>query len=138
MDPASYPSAASPVSVAYVDTSALITVFFNEPGGGELGNRLNTFSQIVSSNLLEAEIRSVMHREGHACSPDLLVGIKWVLPERPLRPEFETVLEAGYLRGADLWHVATALYLAENPSEVTFVTRDRRQGAVASALGFQL
>ena len=126
------------MSVAYIDTSALVAVLFDERGGGELGNRLNTFSQVVSSNLLEAEIRSVLKREGHICSPDLLVGIKWVLPERPLRPEFETVLEAGYLRGADLWHVATALYLAENPSEVAFVTRDRRQGAVASALGFQL
>lgn len=126
------------MSVAYIDASALVAVLFDERGGGELGNRLNTFSQVVSSNLLEAEIRSVLKREGHACSPDLLVGIKWVLPERPLRPEFGTVLEAGYLRGADLWHVATALYLAENPSEATFVTRDRRQGAVASALGFQL
>ena len=126
------------MSVAYIDTSALVAVLFDERGGGELGNRLNTFSQVVSSNLLEAEIRSVLKREGHICSPDLLVGIKWVLPERPLRPEFETVLEAGYLRGADLWHVATALYLAENPIEVAFVTRDRRQGAVASALGFQL
>lgn len=126
------------MSVAYVDTSALVAVLFDEPGGGALGTRLDEFSHVVSSNLLEAEIRSVMHREGHVYRRDLLVGLKWVLPERPLGPEFTKVLEAGCLRGADLWHVATALYLAENPNDVTFVTGDRRQEAVASALGFQL
>ncbi|MXW16354.1 MAG: type II toxin-antitoxin system VapC family toxin [Gemmatimonadetes bacterium] len=126
------------MSVAYLDTSALVAVLFGEPGGAALGARLGNFSQVVSSNLLEAEIRSVMHREEQVYSDDLLVGIKWILPERPLGPEFKTVLEAGYLRGADLWHLATALYLADDPKELSFVTRDRRQGAVASALGFQL
>ena len=42
------------------------------------------------------------------------------------------------LRGADLWHVATALYIFDEPSEVTFLTLDRRQGEVAGALGFQV
>lgn len=126
------------MSVAYVDTSALVAVLFDEPEGEVLGTRLDTFTHVVSSNLLEAEIRSVMHREGHAYNRALLAGIKWVLPERPLGPEFTKVLDAGYLRGADLWHVATALYLMEDPKDVTFVTRDRRQESVASALGFRL
>jgi len=90
------------MSVAYVDTSALVAVLFDEPEAEGLGTRLDTFSDVVSSNLLEAEIRSVMHREGHVHSRDLLVGIKWVLPERPLGPEFTRVLEAGCLRGSGL------------------------------------
>lgn len=126
------------MSVAYVDTSALVAVFFGEPGGGALGSRLDNFSEVVSANLLEAEIRSVMHREEQVYGDDLLVGVKWVLPDRPLGPECKAVLEAGYLRGADLWHLATALYLVDDPKELTFVTRDRRQGEVASALGFRL
>ena len=62
--------------------------------------------------------------------------IQWVLPDRSLAPEFATVLEAGYLRGADLWHVATALYVAPNPRDLSFVTLDSRQQSVAKTLGF--
>ena len=32
------------------------------------------------------------------------------------------VLEAGYARGADLWYLATAHYMAADLAEVTFVT----------------
>lgn len=53
------------MSVACVDTSALVAVLFDEPEAEGLGTRPDTFSDVVSSNLLEAEIRSVMHREGH-------------------------------------------------------------------------
>ena len=59
-----------------------------------------------------------------------------VFPPRTLGPEITRVLEAGYVRGADCWHLATALYLAPDPSELTFITLDERQGAVAKALGF--
>ena len=41
-----------------------------------------------------------------------------------------------YLRGADLWHVATALYLAESPADVDFLTLDPAQREAAAALGF--
>ena len=57
---------------------------------------------------------------------------------RPLASEFAKVLKAGYLRGADLWHVATALYAARQPSEIWFVTLDRKQHTIAAALGFQV
>lgn len=46
-------------------------------------------------------------------------------------------LKAGHLRGTDLWHVATALYLAEDPTELPFVTLDLRQRQVAANLGFR-
>ncbi len=61
-----------------------------------------------------------------------------MLPDRSLAPEFAVVLEAGYLRGSDLWHVATALYVSPDPQEISFLTLDRRQQAVAGALGFGL
>lgn len=50
---------------------------------------------------------------------------------------YADALTAGYLRGADLWHVACALYLAEVPSDVTFLSLDDRQRTVAEALGFR-
>ena len=64
--------------------------------------------------------------------------LEWETFERPLSDEFAIALRIGYLRGADLWHIATALYVARgDPSEVTFLTLDRRQREVAAALGFQ-
>ena len=126
------------MTVAYVDTSALVAIAFGEPGSAELGRRLGAFSVLLSSNLLEAELRAAYSREGRPFPQAIVSGIEWVLPDRPLAPEFAQVLETGYLRGADLWHVATALYAARRPGEIWFVTLDRKQGTVAAALGFQV
>ena len=65
-----------------------------------------------------------------------MAGIDWILPDRSLALELSTVLEAGYLRGADLWHVATALYVTPRPEGLSFLTLDARPGTVAGALGF--
>ena len=59
-------------------------------------------------------------------------------PGSALTREFETALQVGYLRGADLWHVATALYMSPEPGDISFVTLDRRQRNVAKALGFRV
>ncbi len=125
------------MSVAYVDTSALVSIAFNERGGTSQARRLDNFSHLLSSNLLEAELRAVFAREEIDFTTSLVSGIEWVLPDRPLTPELKTALEAGYLRGADLWHVATALYVVQKPSDISFVTLDIRQRAVVKALGFQ-
>ena len=125
------------MSVAYIDTSALVAVAFNEQSAAALAKRLNASSRLLSSNLLEAELRAAFTREGYRFEPRLVSGIEWVLPDRSLTEEFERVLRVGYLRGADLWHVATALYLAPEPSEISLITLDDRQRSVATALGFQ-
>lgn len=66
----------------------------------------------------------------------ILEPISWIVPDRPLHAEVSAVLAAGYVRGADCWHLATALYLARQAGDITFLTLDERQGAVARALGF--
>jgi hypothetical protein len=48
------------------------------------------------------------------------------------------VLSAGYARGADCWHLATALYVATDPSEMAFVTLDSAQSKIARKLGFRV
>jgi hypothetical protein len=68
---------------------------------------------------------------------DLFDWMKWVLPERPLTQELERVFASGYLTGADAWHLACALYLAQVPGTLAFLTLDRRQRAVARRLGFR-
>lgn len=124
------------MSVAYLDTSCLVAVAFAEPGWKKLARRLETYRELVSSNLLEAEFRSALAREGVAGGDPLLDRVTWVFPDRRLTPEIGRVLAVAPLRGADLWHLATALYLAESPSDVAFLTLDAAQRDAASALGF--
>ena len=125
------------MSTAYVDTSAIASVVLRDPGWEDVAQRIGAFSSIISSNLLEAELRAACYRERVPFSNDLLLGIDWVIPTRTLGPEFEMSYAGGYLRGADLWHVATALYAVQDPSVVAFLTLDNDQRAVAVALGFQ-
>jgi len=125
------------VSLAYVDTSCLVAIAFDEASATRTKTRLQGFDRIFSSNLLEAELRSALAREG-ATSPQVhsLSWLTWVYPDRPLTPEFERIVPLGYLRGADLWHVANALFLAPDARELTFLTLDGRQREVATRLGF--
>lgn len=125
------------MAVAYLDTSALVAVALGEPSGGAMAERLNAFTGIMSSNLLEAELRSVYAREKRRFEAIRLTGIEWVMPNRPLSPEIALVLDTGYMRGADLWHLASALFIAPDPGAMFFVTLDKRQQAAASILGFQ-
>ena len=124
------------MNVAYVDTSCLVALAFGERGAAALARRLNRFNRLVASNLLESELRSAYAREQIDDDPDALDAISWIVPDRSLSPEIGRVLSAGYVRGADCWHLATALYLASEPGNITFMTLDRAQGAVARALGF--
>ena len=126
------------MSTAYVDTSVLTAIAFDEPGAAQYARRLDDFARLISSNLLEAELRAVFARENLVFQENAIAGIEWVLPNRTLAAEYATVLETGYLRGADLWHVATALYVSPQSDSLWFVTLDARQGAVAEALGFQV
>lgn len=126
------------MSVVYVDTSCLVAAAFSEPAGRAVSRRLARFRTAVASNLLEAELRSVFVREQAELPSSLLSGISWVIPDRALGAEIELVLAAGYVRGADCWHLATALYLFPEPEEATFLTLDERQRGVAGTLGFKV
>ena len=99
--------------------------------------RLRSFDGLVSSNLLEAELRAAFGREHVRCGAGLLDWVDWVYPNRSLSREFERVLSCGYLKGADLWHLACALFLDPDAQELAFLTLDRRQQEVARQLGFR-
>ena len=126
------------MSVAYVDTSALTAIAFGEPPAAAIAGRLDEFDRLISSSLLEAELRAAFVREKLDFEKRIVLGIDWILPDRNLSPEVNAVLQAGYLRGADLWHVATALYVSSDPARLSFATLDSRQAAVADALGFAI
>ena len=124
------------MTAAYVDSSTLIAIAFTEPGGSPSWDLLSSFDELVSSNLLEAEVRSAFAREGRTFRWPEGIEINWIFPDQTLGPELARVLAAGYLRGADLWHMAGALYSAGDSREMHFVTLDNRQHGVAEALGF--
>ncbi len=122
-----------------MDTSALVAVVLSQPGAGQVRRVLDGLDAIASSNLLEAELCAVAMREGIGTEslPNVLAAVDWIVPDRPLSAEIAQVLRAGYLRGADLWHVASALYLAPSPGEIAFLTLDLPQRRVAAQLGFK-
>lgn len=124
------------MSVAYVDSSVLVAIALGEPGGAGLAEHLASFSRLCSSHLLEAELRSALAREGVEYSARHTAHLNWISPSRSLGSEMAAALKVGYLRGADLWHVAVALYAAAEPRDVAFVSLDVRQRDVARNLGF--
>jgi predicted nucleic acid-binding protein len=126
------------LKLAYVDTSVVVGITFGETAAARLSARLARFDRIFSSNLLEAEFRSALLRERIEGSGQELLGfITWIFPNRPLSREIDRIAGAGYLRGADLWHLANALFLAPDPRELSFLTLDQRQREVAAGLGFR-
>lgn len=124
------------MKLAYVDSSCLVAIAFGEPGSKETAKRLAGFGRLFSSNLLEAELRSALSREQvrEDCAP-LLSWIGWIYPDRPLTREYRTILDRGHARGADLWHLACAMFLRSRVGGLSFITLDRRQHELAQAVG---
>jgi hypothetical protein len=103
-----------------------------------LAAKLTERRERFAPHLLEAEFLSAYRRQNRRPDLELLEGIDWISPSRPLTQEITRVLEAGYLKGADCWHLACALFLSPDPSELLFLTLNTRQQEVAEKLGFQL
>lgn len=124
------------MKAAYVDTSCLVAIAFGERGAARVRRSLLLYDELLSSNLLEAELRSALRREKvTADAVDLISGISWVYPDRPLTAEIASILDAGYLRGADLWHLAVALFV--DPScEIDFLSLDVQQLEISRRVGF--
>jgi hypothetical protein len=125
------------MKLAYVDTSYLVAVAFGEASAPRVEARLRAFDRVFSSNLLEAELRAALRREGVAAPATPFTGwITWVFPNRALSLEFDRAITAGYAKGADLWHLAHALFLSPSAKDLTFLTLDQHQRAIAARLGF--
>ena len=126
------------MGVAYVDTSCLVATAFGEAGAAAIDRRMRQFDELVSSSFLEAELRSAFRREGVEFAAGVVADLSWLIPDRPLTEEIARVLESGYVRGADCWHLATALYLSPDSASLTFLTLDEPQRRVAKQLGFAI
>jgi predicted nucleic acid-binding protein len=125
------------MKLAYVDTSCVVAVAFGEPEAPRIEARLRRFDRLLASNLLEAELRSALKREGVIDTGSVLLSwLTWVYANRPLTSELDRITAEGYVKGADLWHLAHALFLSPTARELTFLTLDQRQRDVAARLGF--
>ena len=115
----------------------MLSVAFGERDGQYVAQRLAGYSTLVSSILLEAEMRAAFARERLDFDTGLLSRIQWIYPTRPLGPEIAAALQVRYLRSGDLLHVATALYATRDRNiSLAFITLDNDQREVAHSLGF--
>jgi predicted nucleic acid-binding protein len=137
------------VSWAYFDTSALIKRYVDEEGRREVLQLLRQH-QCVTSQLLSVELRSALRRRVADGSldarrvPQILKRFAadrefWALVEvtREVLQAADRLVAAHPLRTLDAIHVASAELFADRlaTSELTFVSADARQTAVAAAIG---
>ena len=134
--------APSSLAIAYLDPTALIPIVFGEePVGATTQERLNLFPVLVSSNLLEAELRGRFEREGQLFDLDWLSGIEWVQPRGSLGSEMDRIQEFASLSPIRMWHLANAVYFADRLSltnrraDLAFITLNEQQETVARDLG---
>lgn len=126
------------MNAAFVDSSVIVALALDEAAAPALRTRLSDFDALYASPLLEAEYLSACRREDAIPDVRMLDALEWVMVRRSLRAEIHRALQAGYVRGADCHHLATALYLAPTPDQLTFLTADVRQQQVAASLGFRI
>ncbi len=127
------------MSAAYVDSSFLLAILLGEPRSRLLQTTLRRFDDWVAGDLLVAEVLAAAVRESLPLAQvrPTIESIDLVLPDRSLEPEMHEVLGHGRLRGADLWHLACALYVAgEDRDDLAFLSRDAPQRDLATRLGF--
>jgi hypothetical protein len=119
-----------------------VALLLGHPRAEALRTRLIKSDEVLSSAFAAAELLAALHHEQVPLSEGnrMLDGISLVFSGRSLQRECEAVLEHGYLRGADLWHVASALAVAGDSGarEITFYTLDERQRGLARKVGFRV
>lgn len=127
------------MSAAYLDSSFLLSIVFGEPRAATHRRILARHERLISSDLIVAECLSAAARErvDRTAVIAALRPIDLVMPARSLAHEMTAALDEGYLRGADLWHVACAMFLAgDDRKSLPFLSRDESQRQVAKGLGF--
>jgi predicted nucleic acid-binding protein len=127
------------MSAAYLDSSFLLAILLGEPRARSLQTLLEGFDDLLAGDLLVAEALATAAREdlGLELLAPALEAVDLVLPDRSLEPEMLEILRRGRLRGADLWHLACALYVAGDArQDLAFLSRDAPQRRLARQLGF--
>ena len=134
-------------SVVYWDTSAIVSALFEDAHSAEATRVGRSAGTHLLSTLAWAETQAVIARiEREKLLASVLIGAaRDVLVSGPWRrlridPDWsdaERLARAWPLRGADLWHLATAKELQRELPELGFLTFDSRLSAAALGEGFR-
>jgi predicted nucleic acid-binding protein len=127
------------MKAVYVDSSVVVSLLFGEIDKLLISKKLSSYDEVLSSNLISAEVLSATRRE--KIDPNLalkiLRNISIYAPSDDLKDELEKIFSKIYIRGADAYHLAAAMRLDPSGGELEFLTRDKDQQAAARALGFK-
>ncbi len=140
------PEGANPV--VYWDASAILSVLIRDQHSARATAVARRAVVHLISTLAHAEVAAVIARLERArelpavladASRELLRDGPW--RRLVLQPDWTSIDEAAPrwpLRGADLWHLATAATLSRELPEVRVLTFDGRLSAAAAGLGLAL
>lgn len=128
------------MKVAYLDSSVIIALLLEEGPSKQIRKTLTSFKKLYSASLLEAEVLATAKRE----NIDLSFAYSFISPigllfsEQSLQKEYEEIFSLGYCRGADAYHLASALFLDPEKSNLFFFTLDEKQKLIAKKMGFKI
>jgi predicted nucleic acid-binding protein len=130
--------------ILYLDTSALVKLYVEEPGSDEVGARVERASAVVTARIAYAEARAAFARHRREGG---LTGAELRRVVQQLDHEWSTygVVDAGEnvvrragalaerhaLRGFDALHLASALELRRAGGEIAFMSFDARLTSAA-------
>jgi predicted nucleic acid-binding protein len=135
--------------VLYLDSSALVKLYVNEPGSEQVHTLVQQASVVATSLIAYPEARAAVARrmrEG-ALTTDHAIQIKaalavdwgayWVIPVREDIAQTAGDLSELYgLRGMDALHLASAMWLdRQHDDRITFAAWDQRLATSAQAAG---
>lgn len=127
--------------IHYLDTSAWIAWKFGQTGQEKFLEIDFEKDTVIASPLLVSEYVAFLGREKLLTETrfeDELGFIHWIYPSDPLFQESLECVRAYAVKGADLHHLATALWFSQDSrDELYFLTCDHQQEAAAKKLGFQ-
>ena len=126
----------TPGAIVYVDTSALGALLIEQPESNALVEWLDrTADVLVSSDLLETELRRITVREGidQGAVTRILDGVGLAALDRAVY-RGAGLLPMPYLRTLDALHLEVAMRL----DATAVLTYDHRLGKAARAVGLQV
>ena len=126
----------TPGAIVYLDTSALGALLIEQPESNALVEWLDrTADVLVSSDLLETELRRITVREGidQGAVTRILDGVGLAALDRAVYRGAD-LLPMPYLRTLDALHLEVAMRL----DATAVLTYDHRLGEAARAVGLQV
>ena len=126
--------------IAYIDTSVFINVLLSQQGYKYFHTIMKRCKKLLSSPLIEAEVLTTCQRENfdQKQAIEALKEITLCFVEKSLIEKYEMILKECNLKGADAYHLATALYLDPSREFLHFLTDDLKQKEAAKKKGFKI